>query len=96
MQELAQFFISEARAGLSGQPSSLAMLPTFVTTRVTGAEVGTFYALDLGGTNFRILRLTLEGEGVVGPVKQKKFDIPDEVKNGSGEGLFGFLAGGSK
>jgi len=92
MQELAQFFISEARAGLSGQPSSLAMLPTFVTTRVTGAEVGTFYALDLGGTNFRILRLTLEGEGVVGPVKQKKFDIPDEVKNGSGEGLFGFLA----
>ena len=37
------------------------MLPTFVNKRVTGAERGDFYALDLGGTNFRVLRLTLEG-----------------------------------
>ena len=37
------------------------MLPTFVNKRVTGEERGDFYALDLGGTNFRVLRLTLEG-----------------------------------
>jgi hexokinase len=92
MQGLSCFFKSEARAGLAGRPSSLAMLPTFVTSRVTGDEVGHFYALDLGGTNFRMLRLTLEGGGVVGPVKQAKWEFPDAVKKGSGDALFGFIA----
>ena len=52
------------------------MLPTFVNKRVTGAERGDFYALDLGGTNFRVLRLRLEGGGKVGPVTQGKFKVP--------------------
>ena len=68
------------------------MLPTFVNKRVTGAERGDFYALDLGGTNFRVLRLTLEGDGVVGPVKSMKFSIPDAAKTGTGAELFGFIA----
>ena len=68
------------------------MLPTFVNKRVTGAERGDYYALDLGGTNFRVLRLTLEGGGVVGPVKSMKFAIPDAAKTGTGAELFGFLA----
>ena len=68
------------------------MLPTFVNKRVTGAERGDYYALDLGGTNFRVLRLTLEGGGVVGPVKSMKFAIPETAKTGTGAELFGFLA----
>jgi len=68
------------------------MLPTYVTSRVTGSESGDFYALDLGGTNFRVLKLTLEGGGKVGPVTQGKFKVPNEIKQGTGEGLFGFLA----
>jgi len=92
MRSLATHFKSEAVAGLAGQPSSVRMLPTFVNKRVTGAERGDFYALDLGGTNFRVLRLTLEGDGVVGPVKSMKFAIPDGAKTGSGAELFGFLA----
>ena len=68
------------------------MLPTFVNKRVTGAERGDFYALDLGGTNFRVLRLTLEGDGKVGPVKSMKFSIPDAAKTGTGAELFGFIA----
>ena len=39
-----------------------------------------------------MLRLTLEGDGVVGPVKSMKFAIPDGAKTGSGAELFGFLA----
>lgn len=92
MRWLATHFRSEAVAGLAGQPSSVRMLPTFVNKRVTGAERGDFYALDLGGTNFRVLRLTLEGGGGVGPVKSMKFAIPESAKTGSGAELFGFLA----
>jgi hexokinase len=92
MRKLEALFIAEAKAGLAGQPSSMRMLPTYVTKRVTGEEKGDFYALDLGGTNFRVLKLTLEGGGKVGPVTQAKFKIADEVKKGTGKGLFGFLA----
>ena len=37
-------------------------------------------------------RLSLEGNGSVGPVKSMKFSIPDEIKTGTGDALFGFLA----
>lgn len=92
MSDLSTYFLMEAQAGLAGRPSSLRMLPTFVNKRVTGAERGDYYALDLGGTNFRVLRLTLLGNGKVGPVTQAKFHVPKHIKQGTGEGLFGFLA----
>ena len=92
MAALKSHFLAEADRGLTGAPSSLRMLPTFVNQRVTGAEAGHFYALDLGGTNFRVLRLTLEGGGKVGPIKQAKFFVPEAIKRGTGEELFGFLA----
>ena len=92
MQGLKDYFLSEATKGLAGEESSLRMLPTYVDRRVTGNEKGDYYALDLGGTNFRVLRLTLLGNGKVGPVTQGKFKIPKEIKESDAEGLFGFLA----
>lgn len=92
MTALRSFFLSEASKGLAGEPSSLRMLPTFVDRRVTGAERGDYYALDLGGTNFRVLRLSLLGDGKVGPVKQAKFAVPQSAKAGTADDLFGFLA----
>lgn len=92
MRETMALFLSEAAAGLAGQPSSMRMLPTFVDRRVTGQETGDFYALDLGGTNFRVLKLSLLGGGRVGPVTQGKYAIPTSIKQGTGESLFGFLA----
>ena len=77
LQQLSRHFLQEARNGLAGRPSSLAMLPTYVTERVTGDERGDYFALDLGGTNFRVLRLTLEGDGRVGPITQAKFKISE-------------------
>ena len=92
MSQLMKFFLAEAAKGLAGAESSMRMLPTFVNSRVTGKERGDFYALDLGGTNFRVLRLTLLGDGKVGPVTQGKFNVPAAIKQGTGEQLFGFLA----
>ena len=45
------------------------MLPTFVTKR-DGRGEGDFFALDLGGTNFRVLRLRLEGAASWGPSRR--------------------------
>jgi len=92
MRSLQSYFLAEAKKGLAGAPSSMRMLPTYVTQRVTGAETGDYFALDLGGTNFRVLKLTLEGGGAVGPVETLKFKIPDSIKKGSSGALFGFLA----
>ncbi|XP_032125804.1 hexokinase-3 isoform X2 [Sapajus apella] len=43
--------------GLRGEASSLRMLPTYVRATPDGSERGDFLALDLGGTNFRVLLL---------------------------------------
>lgn len=49
-------------------------------------EEGLFYALDLGGTNFRVLRVQLGGKE--GRVKDTEFDqvsIPQELMFGTSE-----------
>ncbi len=37
------------------------MIPSFVCALPNGAELGTYYALDLGGTNFRVLKVRAAG-----------------------------------
>ncbi|KAF4384014.1 hypothetical protein F8388_018766 [Cannabis sativa] len=59
----------------------------------TNDEKGLFYALDLGGTNFRVLRVQLGGKDH--HVVRQEFDevsIPPDVMTGSSEGLFDFIA----
>lgn len=57
----------------------------------TGTEKGTYYALDLGGTNFRVLSLTLPGDGTVASILTLPFRIPS-IKC-TAEELYGFIAG---
>jgi hexokinase len=40
------------------------MLPSFVTHLPDGRECGTFIALDLGGTNFRVLLIDINEEQI--------------------------------
>ena len=50
---------SEMDKGLLSEPSesSLLMIPTHLTAVPSGEETGDFLALDLGGTNFRVLKV---------------------------------------
>jgi len=83
--------IKQAMAlGLKGEDSDLQMLPSFVTGLPTGEECGSFYALDLGGTNFRVLRVVLGGLSTL--IKQMKFVLSPEHMQGEGKVLFNFLA----
>lgn len=48
----------------------------------TFAEVGDFLALDLGGTNFRVLLISLNGQEV--KMESKIFLIPQHIMLGTG------------
>lgn len=52
-----------------------------------------FYALDLGGTNFRVIRVLLGGKHG-GVVKQEfeEVSIPPHLMTGSSDALFDYIA----
>ncbi|MDD5422557.1 MAG: hypothetical protein PHT32_03940 [Candidatus Omnitrophica bacterium] len=92
MKKIIRDFHSEMDKGLRRQNSSLKMIPAYVD-RPTGREKGKFIALDLGGTNFRILELELKGRGRFGRVKSEKFVLGKKYIRGEGGRLFDFIAG---
>uniref|UniRef100_A0A3Q0S8V0 Hexokinase-2 n=1 Tax=Amphilophus citrinellus TaxID=61819 RepID=A0A3Q0S8V0_AMPCI len=73
--------------------AAVKMLPTFVRSTPDGTEQGEFLALDLGGSNFRVLLVKVMGNG-----KQKVemesqiYDIPEHVMRGSGSEFFDHIA----
>ncbi|CAN8288572.1 unnamed protein product [Cochlearia groenlandica] len=71
----------------------LAMILTYVDVLPSGNEEGLFYALDLGGTNFRVRRVQLGGnEERVVATESEQLSIPKELMIGTSEELFGFIA----
>ncbi|VDO07559.1 unnamed protein product [Rodentolepis nana] len=73
------------------ESSSIKMYPSFVTRFPTGKEKGQFLALDLGGTNYRVLLVTLAG-GVHPKIDERTYAIPKEKMVGTGQDLFGYIA----
>ncbi|RZC72404.1 hypothetical protein C5167_035542 [Papaver somniferum] len=65
LRQVADAMTAEMHAGLAASEgeggSKLKMLNSYVENLPTGDEHGLFYALDLGGTNFRVLRVQLGG-----------------------------------
>jgi len=91
MWKMIKDFHIEMSRGLAGRPSSLKMLPAYVD-RPTGREKGKFIALDLGGTNFRVLDICLKGSGASSKPRAMKFVLKKKLVKGSADPLFGFLA----
>jgi len=61
-RQIAEDFSVAMGDGLNGRPSSLQMLPAFVS-RPSGKEKGLYLALDFGGTNLRVAEIELCGQG---------------------------------
>ena len=91
VDNMSKSFHSEMQKGLSGQPSSLKMLPAYLTPS-TGLEQGRFLAIDLGGTNLRVLLVSLDGQGNALVVAVKKVLLPENIMKGSATELFDFIA----
>lgn len=80
---------AELEYGLKKKTHALAtvkMLPTYVYGMPDGTEKGKFLALDLGGTNFRVLLVKIRKRSV--RMYNKIFAIPLEIMQGTGEELF--------
>ncbi|CAL1537485.1 unnamed protein product [Lymnaea stagnalis] len=72
------------------QKANIKCFPTYVRTVPDGTESGDFLALDLGGTNFRVLLINLNGQEV--KMESKIFLIPQHIMVGSGAQLFDHIA----
>uniref|UniRef100_A0A8D2N527 Hexokinase-2 n=1 Tax=Zonotrichia albicollis TaxID=44394 RepID=A0A8D2N527_ZONAL len=69
--------------------ATVKMLPTYVCGMPDGTEKGKFLALDLGGTNFRVLLVKIKsGRRRSVQMYNKIFAIPLEIMQGTGEELF--------
>ncbi|CAN7984507.1 unnamed protein product [Ixodes pacificus] len=92
--KIRDVFLSEIQLGLEKNPkrqSSLQMENTYLPELPDGTEKGEFLALDLGGTNFRVLHLQLDPDGEQ-RFHVKYYSVPEPVRLGPGEKLFDFLA----
>eukprot|EP01053_Blabericola_migrator_P005871 Blabericola_migrator_1__5870@NODE_2972_length_2149_cov_966_886167_g1860_i0_p1_GENE_NODE_2972_length_2149_cov_966_886167_g1860_i0NODE_2972_length_2149_cov_966_886167_g1860_i0_p1_ORF_typecomplete_len514_score97_75Hexokinase_1/PF00349_21/8_5e53Hexokinase_2/PF03727_16/5_2e46DUF2964/PF11177_8/0_16_NODE_2972_length_2149_cov_966_886167_g1860_i02421783 len=85
LRKMTRSFVDELQLGLLRHkedpqnmlPStcSFKMLDSFVPYEPTGEERGTYYALDFGGSNFRVVRVHMEGGKM--QVTQKKASLMD-------------------
>lgn len=83
----------EMDKGLSkaqNKDATVKMFVTYVQSLPNGTETGDYLALDLGGTNFRVLLITLKGSTV--EMKNKIYPISHELMIGKGEQLFDHIA----
>uniref|UniRef100_A0A8C4E182 Hexokinase-2 n=1 Tax=Dicentrarchus labrax TaxID=13489 RepID=A0A8C4E182_DICLA len=73
--------------------AAVKMLPTYVRSTPDGTEQGEFLALDLGGSNFRVLlvKVMADGEQKV-EMENQIYAIPEHLMRGSGSELFDHIA----
>ncbi|MDO8525244.1 MAG: hexokinase [Candidatus Omnitrophota bacterium] len=91
MKHLIDSFRLEMARGLKDAKSSLKMIPTYIGMP-TGREKGEFMALDLGGTNFRVLKLTLKGKRRAGLPRMMEFALGKKQITGNAGIFFDFIA----
>ena len=92
LKKIMRSFHREMDSGLAGGKSSLKMIPTYAS-KPTGDEKGRFIALDLGGTNCRILEVELKGKGRYSILGVTRCSLGREDITGTGNALFDFIAG---
>jgi hexokinase len=68
------------------------MNPTWVMSRPTGHETGSYLALDMGGTNLRVCQVTLTEQKSEFDIIQSKYRMPEELKTGDAEELWEYIA----
>ncbi|KAM7277951.1 hypothetical protein ACFE04_005085 [Oxalis oulophora] len=94
LKQVVDAMAVEMHAGLASEGGSkLKMLLTFIHTLPTGNEKGTYYALHLGGTNFRVLRVQLEGQrSSIMTQDVERQPIPPHLLTSTSEDLFDFIS----
>ena len=92
LKQVTEHFVSELEVGLEKEGSHIPMNPTWVMAFPDGDEQGTFLALDMGGTNLRVCEITLTEEKGEFDIIQSKYRLPEELKTGTAEELWEYIA----
>ncbi|XP_051750107.1 hexokinase-2 isoform X2 [Ctenopharyngodon idella] len=96
LMDVSRRFRKEMDKGLgrdTNPTAAVKMLPTFVRSTPDGTETGDFLALDLGGTNFRVLLVRVSGNGKQNvEMENQIYAIPENIMRGSGTELFDHIA----
>uniref|UniRef100_A0A0D9UXR7 Phosphotransferase n=1 Tax=Leersia perrieri TaxID=77586 RepID=A0A0D9UXR7_9ORYZ len=94
LRDVAAAMAGEMGAGLEKEGGSkVKMLLSYVDKLPTGREEGLYYGLDLGGTNFRVLKVQLGGSKKhVVNTESREVTIPPPLMSGTSSELFGFIA----
>ena len=105
MKEMKSAFLLHMEKGWSSAEgrgadpadSSLKMLTSHVNVFATGREHGVYYAIDLGGSNLRVLRVEIR-PNFPPLIDEIRCSIPASVreKSATPEQLFGFIASTAK
>lgn len=85
-------YLRQMDEGLAKQGTMLSQIPTYVTNVPNGTEKGTYLAVDLGGTNFRVCSVVLHGNHTFS-LQQSKVAVPRALMEAQhATELFHFLA----
>ena len=89
MRLLLRAFTKEMERGIASRTlkdiedvSTIKMLETFVNKLPNGTEEGIYYGLDLGGTNFRVVKFELVPGRFARRVQERSWKIPEQCKLG--------------
>jgi len=93
MEEIAKRLTGCFVEGLSQEKhnSSVKMFITYVHSLPDGSEVGEYLALDLGGSNFRVLKITIKDDGTIEQKVAKEKLTKDKITS-TQEVLFDHIA----
>ncbi|TID14897.1 hypothetical protein CANINC_004568 [Pichia inconspicua] len=92
LRELTNLFLKQMHIGLTTNSAmQIPMIVTWVLDKPDGSETGEYLAIDLGGTNLRIIKVTLTGDFKYTSVSEK-YAIPNTVRIGTARNLFMFIA----
>ncbi|GAV28882.1 hypothetical protein PMKS-002360 [Pichia membranifaciens] len=91
LTEITDHFVSELNKGLSKTGGNIPMIPGWVMDYPTGQETGDYLAIDLGGTNLRVVKVSLLGDSKF-TYEAEKYPIPVPMRTGKSEDLWNFIA----
>ncbi|KAH8385918.1 hypothetical protein KR200_006318 [Drosophila serrata] len=94
LAQVVERMTKELKMGLAKETHPRAAIKCFVTyvqDLPTGKERGKFLALDLGGSSFRVVLVTLHSESSF-DIESKSFVFPSLLMSGTGIELFDYMA----
>ncbi|ODV80003.1 uncharacterized protein CANTADRAFT_50272 [Suhomyces tanzawaensis NRRL Y-17324] len=91
LKKITEHFITELEKGLSKEGGNIPMLPGWVLDFPTGKEKGDYLAIDLGGTNLRVVLVKLGGNRDF-DTTQSKFALPSYMRTATLDQLWDFIA----